>query len=363
MTRSDKQKKWEKDYLNKLSHLQEANEMLLAALALRRSISPDLDVDGYAIGGTAQQVSGNSYPEKAWNFLAKKGFTAAAAAGVLGNLRQESGIDPTKKQSGGGPGRGVCQWEMKHSKGGGRWEELVKWAKSQKLDEWAIETQLEYMWIELNGKDPTAVSILKNRFGGIDGLRLATDYKFATRAFEESFERAGKPMMEKRYTYAKEYLDKFGGGKASSTASTVTFGSGANATGKAKLVLDIANSWLSKPNRYVLGAGRNQSDIKAGKFDCSSWCRYVFEQAGINIGPLTATTKTMIKLGKSVRTEDLQPGDLAFFDTTNAPPGHVTIYLGGGKCIGSQSSTGVGVFDMNSNYWKSKIHREHRRVI
>lgn len=361
MARSDKQVQWEKDYLEKLTRLKEMKEERLAFLDSFPPISPDGETVGGISGGgvVAQKTAGSNYAEKAWNFLAGKGFTAAAVAGVLGNLRQESGIDPTKKQGGGGPGRGVCQWETKHAKGGGRWNALVTWANNAGLDEWAIETQLEYMWLELTGKDPTAVSILKKRFGGIDGLRLATDYKFATRAFEESFERAGTPMMEKRYTYAKEYLDKYGGGVGSATASTVNV----NATGKAKLVLDIANSWLSKPNQYKLGRGRNLADIKAGKFDCSSWCRYVFEQAGVNIGPMDATTKTMIKLGKSVRTEDLQPGDLAFFDTTDKPPGHVTIYIGGGKCIGSQSSTGVGVFDMNSKYWKPKIHREHRRVL
>jgi cell wall-associated NlpC family hydrolase len=360
--RKDKHVQWEDAYVDKLSFLKKLYEERIAFLStfvLPGADEADTASDSAGGGSVAGLTPGNTNVEKAWNFFAKKGFTAAATAGVLGNLKQESGIDPTKKQLGGGPGRGLCQWESKHKNGGGRWEALVAWAKNAGMDEWSIDAQLEYLWLELNGKDPTTLSLLNKNWGGIEGLKNATDYKWAVDAFEKSFERAGKPNLPRRYEFAKEFLDQYGNGNATAVANIV-----GGATGDAKLVLEIAQEWLSKPNRYVLGSGRNISDIKAGKFDCSSWVRYVFEQAGVNIGPIDATTtKTLIKLGKSVSTEDLKPGDLAFFDTTSNPPGHVTIYLGGGKCIGSQSSNGVGVFDMHSNYWGSKIHKEHRRVL
>ena len=39
------------------------------------------------------------------------------AAGIIGNLDQESGMDPTISQYDGGPGRGIAQWST-----GGRWD-------------------------------------------------------------------------------------------------------------------------------------------------------------------------------------------------------------------------------------------------
>lgn len=358
MARKQKHTEWENNYVEKLKFLKELYDERKAFIDSYNAAFQDEDtsngggqVSSSGSSDAASITAGNSYEEKAWNFFAEKGFTAAACAGILANLKQESGVDPTKKQYGGGPGRGLCQWEE-----GGRWDSLLKWAKDK--DPWAIETQLDFLWEELNGKDPTTKSILDKRYGGIEALKSATDHKWACLAFEDSFERAGKPNMERRYKYAKEYLDRFGAGSSSGAASIV-----GDVSGKAKLVLEHADKWLSKPNVYVLGSGRNDSDVKAGRFDCSSFVWHVFNEAGIQLGKRdSATTKTFIKMGKSVSTDELQPGDLAFFDSYGAPPGHVTIYIGGGKCIGSQSS-GIGVFDMKGVYWGDVIHKEHRRVI
>lgn len=142
----------------------------------------------------------------AWNFFTSNGFSEQATAGILGNLQQESGIDPNKKQYGGGPGRGIGQWTVD-----GRWGSLVKWARSKGKNEWAITTQLEYMLYELEGGEPTTASILKNKFGGLSALKNCKDINKAVQIFEQSFERAGKPMYENRYKYAKEFFEKFTG--------------------------------------------------------------------------------------------------------------------------------------------------------
>lgn len=136
------------------------------------------------------------------------------------------------------------------------------------------------------------------------------------------------------------------------------------AKGDAKKVLDLALGWTKKSNQYVFGGGRSTQDIAAGRFDCSSFVRYIFEQAGYNIGEVSGvTTNTLIKKGKKVTTSDLKPGDLVFFDTYKTY-GHVTIYIGEGKCIGTQGDTGVAVIDMvNNSYWKSKVSNQHRRVL
>lgn len=372
MARKEKHVGLENDYVDKIELLNELAKERIAFLAtfklpgvwsedmkkmLDAANGTTTDGDGTAAG----TVEGNGNEEKTWNFLAGQGFSPAAIAGIMGNLKQESGIDPKKIQKGKhgpGPGTGLCQWEKKHSKGGGRWEQLVAWAKGKGLDEWAIETQLQYLMVDL--QQGTTKSILNGRFGGMDGLKKMTDYKKAANAFEESFERAGKPMMETRYKYAKDFYDKWG--KTGPSSSTT-------AKGDAKKVIESAETWLKKSTKYTWGGGRNQADIKAGRFDCSSFCRWAFAQNGYYIfggdaNTLAGSTRTLIssKALKTVSTADLKPGDLVFFDT-NREYGHVTIYLGDNKCIGCQSSKGVSIVDMNNSYYKPRISKTHRRVL
>jgi hypothetical protein len=57
----------------------------------------------------------------------------------------------------------------------------------------------------------------------------------------------------------------------------------------------------------------------------------------------------------------MQPGDIVFFDTYKKN-GHVGIYVGNGKFIGSQSKTGVAIADMSSGYFKKKFNGVVRRV-
>lgn len=180
-------------------------------------------VDGFAKktgGGEGGNYSGGANDGTnaaiAWNFFIGKGFSEQATAGILGNLRQESGIDPKKRQYGGGPGRGIGQWSV-----GERWAKLTAWAGKNGKDPWALNTQLEYIWEELNGADPTTKSKLQ-AYGGLNGLMKETNINKAVEIFEKAFERAGKPMYENRYKYAKEYYDKYAGSSGGSGGGTLT---------------------------------------------------------------------------------------------------------------------------------------------
>jgi len=102
---------------------------------------------------------------------------------------------------------------------------------------------------------------------------------------------------------------------------------------------------------YVLGGGRNATDVANGRFDCSGFVHWVFAQAGISIGQSTDSIKAS---GKQISASEMRPGDLVFFDTYKQN-GHVGIYLGNSKFIGSQSSTGVAIADMSKGYWKQKF--------
>ena len=110
---------------------------------------------------------------------------------------------------------------------------------------------------------------------------------------------------------------------------------------------------------YVFGGGRNANDVEQGRFDCSGFVAWAFSQAGIKAG---AHTDILKNLGKRVSYSDAQPGDLVFFDTYKID-GHVGIYLGNGKFIGSQSRTGIAIADMTHGYYLQKFNGRVMRII
>ena len=117
-------------------------------------------------------------------------------------------------------------------------------------------------------------------------------------------------------------------------------------SGNLSSVINAGNKYIGN-SVYVFGGGRTASDIAAGRFDCSGFVSWAFSQAGVSVG---ASTDSLKNTGTRVSTSEMRPGDMVFFNTYKTD-GHVGIYLGGGKFIGSQSSTGVAVANMSSGYW------------
>lgn len=114
---------------------------------------------------------------------------------------------------------------------------------------------------------------------------------------------------------------------------------------------------------YKWGGGRSQADINARRFDCSSFVRWAFASAGINLGPVGGTTTdTLVGKGRAVSASDMKRGDLVFFDTYKVN-GHVGIYLGNGTFLNDNSSSGVSVDSMSNVYWKKAFKGVVRRVV
>lgn len=70
-------------------------------------------------------------------------------------------------------------------------------------------------------------------------------------------------------------------------------------------------------------------------FDCSGFAQYLYGKAGISI-PRTTYTQWTAPNARPVAQGDLLPGDLVFFkgsDSRGGLPGHVGVYIGGGKMI------------------------------
>lgn len=110
---------------------------------------------------------------------------------------------------------------------------------------------------------------------------------------------------------------------------------------------------------YVFGGGRSDEDIANGRFDCSAFVHWAYSQEDLQIG---ASTEALKNEGTPVESNNIQPGDLVFFDTYKKD-GHVGIYIGNGKFIGSQSSTGVAIADMTNGYWLETFNGRVNRII
>lgn len=94
-------------------------------------------------------------------------------------------------------------------------------------------------------------------------------------------------------------------------------------------------------------------------FDCSGFVRYVFKQAASLTLPRSAIE--ISQLGTTVPKNELQPGDLVFFNTLKSAFSHVGIYLGNNRFIHSPSSGGkVRVENMQDGYWAKRYNGAQR---
>jgi cell wall-associated NlpC family hydrolase len=89
-------------------------------------------------------------------------------------------------------------------------------------------------------------------------------------------------------------------------------------------------------------------------FDCSGLVAYVYEEAyGVRV-PRTVLGQSAT--GIAVRAEDLEPGDLVFYDTLGHPYSHVGIYMGDGKFVHApKTGSTVRIENLRSTYWAKRF--------
>lgn len=115
----------------------------------------------------------------------------------------------------------------------------------------------------------------------------------------------------------------------------------------------ISNAKTHLGSPYLFG-GTSQEG-----FDCSGFSQEVFKQTGIEI---PRTTGEQFEMGIAVKKEDLQKGDLIFFETIRKGPSHLGIYIGDNKFIHSSSSKGVSISKLDDPYYWGPRYLGARRV-
>lgn len=162
-------------------------------------------------------LRGSCVNEQAYNFFIDNGFTAAAAAGAVGNLMAEAGTDSKGQISASsiesnGEGVGIVQWSF------GRKEKFLEYCRSKGKpfpnDDLAL--QLEYIMIELNDGGNW---MKYNGYGHPEYLMSyqefikQTDVEKATGAWMSCYERpnAKYAHLDRRIQYAKDIYNKYSG--------------------------------------------------------------------------------------------------------------------------------------------------------
>ncbi|ELP8755009.1 phage tail tape measure protein [Staphylococcus pseudintermedius] len=147
-------------------------------------------------GGKTGSVGavGSTTQEKVWNYLRGKGLSEHAVAGIMGNIERESRFLPNAKEPN-GTGIGLVQWSF------GRANNLRNFAK-RRGKSWAdLNTQLDFLWQELQTTERGALNALKAS-GSVIG---------AADAFQRKFERAGVVAQGQRNSAANKYYKQFKG--------------------------------------------------------------------------------------------------------------------------------------------------------
>ena len=158
-----------------------------------------------------------------WNFLKTRGFNDYAVAGIMGNMKAESGLRSNNLQGSyekafnltdeeytdkvdknvytnfvhDSAGYGLCQWTYWSRKAS-----LYNWCKTNKCSIGDIYMQLSFFFIELVG---TYASVYK-KLQTVTSVREASDLILLK--FEKPKDQSEKVQI-KRAEYGQKYFDKF----------------------------------------------------------------------------------------------------------------------------------------------------------
>lgn len=171
--------------------------------------------------------------------LMSMGFTASAAAGVVGNLVQESGLR-TDAIGDNGTSGGLAQWHNE------RWEKLKRFAAARGKDWTDLDTQIEFLAEEMRTSyADTYAKMQSAELPEIAGQIMTDEYEkpdsaSANYAQRQANARAAYEAMRSGNKQADDYHGGGGGGYDSLVAPT-SYAAGFTAGGSAGL-MPMANS-------------------------------------------------------------------------------------------------------------------------
>lgn len=320
-------------------------------------------------------LSGSENAEKIWNFLTdpKQGLSDEQAAGVMGNIEQESGYLPDKEEGSDSAGSradlgyGIVQWTF------GRRTALELAAIEKGVPVSDLGFQLAYMVQESQGREVSSNAadiglgtVGDNEWETLKKMKTVED---ATVFWHNNFEASAdskEKVLEVRGGYARKAYERFSGkGVASNDSSSggagCTPGSAAGSGDLTALLLEYAHpeyyennysgpvpppkpayldiaTKLANEGKWV---GGGQAEIGIPGIDCGGFVSILLTQSGMepdyNFGldmdrgssnqeygqlPWAKRNWKFLGNGGAINTSDLRPGDVAYSN------GHTFIFVG-----------------------------------
>lgn len=261
---------------------------------------------GCCEASTVSTISGSSNEEKAWNFFLSKGYTAQQAAGIVGNMKAESGVLPMRKQGTPAETKTSSKEVVSSSSGWG----LVQWtppskminpsrdAKKEYTEIDTLEFQLQFLWEQLEGTGLGGTELSEKSAG--DDLKKQTTIDGSARSFMLKFERPkdqSESAQKGRALLANEVFGLYGAGAAptdtSIPTSTASTGDCSSGQGNGDVV-SIAQAELAKGVKEdPLGCDASNSSTSGScgpevdkytdttlEYWCADFVSWVYKEAG-----------------------------------------------------------------------------------
>src|SRR5215208_1341655 len=166
----------------------------------------------------------------------------------------------------------------------------------------------------------------------------------AQRARSLQMARIAQARLATTQREAQEHVDETVVGATAATPEGVTVAPPSRYGG----VVGVAMQYLGVPYRW---GGADPSG-----FDCSGFTMYVYAKMGVSLPHYTGSQWAM---GVAVSKDQLQPGDLVFFDGL----GHEGMYIGGGQFIHAPHTGDVVKVSSMSDSWYGSTYMGARRIV
>lgn len=158
---------------------------------------------------------------------------------------------------------------------------------------------------------------------------------------EEEFEEMNYETIERDKEIKADFLKRYSSNSDELRTRNL---SSSNSAMHDKMLMEIVK-YLDTPYKY---GGSTTKGI-----DCSAFTKNVY--SGSNLGEIPRSAREQYKAGTEVSLDNLQFGDLVFFNTRRkVRPGHVGIYIGDGYFVHSSRSLGVAVSAMSEPYYSKR---------
>lgn len=224
------------------------------------------------------RYGGGDVASQVWYFLRQNGFTEQAAAGVMGNLKQETGMNPASEVK--NVTCGIACWDLQNGRS------ALKDAAKKAGVEWTdLGFQLNYLLRGLpyafknyTGKQPhyydTGEWCWWPTKMTLDEFKALTSINDAAEIFERVYERASKPMIENRQKYANEYYRQFTGKEGEPVSYTggdysTTSGSSSDSGSMFDNIGNTLKNNFANVLKSIYGFSINDSDASGSSSDGS----------------------------------------------------------------------------------------------